>query len=127
MFYALLIIVVLPATALSQGSGAEVERLPSRNPEFDRLEAPFIVYRSMTGRIMEVNPVERTFVIEVKDGRRYGFKLDRKTKLKADKETSLSEKKELSLNDFTVGQSVKVTFIPAEKRVTEVRARREKS
>ena len=130
LFYALLIIVALPAAALAQGSGAEVERpaSPSRNAELDRADQPFIVYRSMTGKIVEVNAEERVIVVEEKEGgKRYQFRLDRKTKLKADKQTLLSERKELALSDFEIGQLVKVTFIPAEKRVTEVRARREKS
>ncbi len=129
LFHALLLIVVLPAVALAQGSGAEVERppSPSRSAADERFDAPFIVSRSMTGKIVEVNAEERTIVIEEKGGKRYQFTLDRKTKLKADKQTLLSERKELALSDFEVGQLVKVTFIPAEKRVTEVRARREKS
>ncbi len=60
LFYAMLIIVALPAAAMAQGSGAEIERPPGGNAEFDRVEAPFIVYRSMTGKVVEVNAEVRT-------------------------------------------------------------------
>ncbi len=124
----LLSFIALGVVSLAQGSGS-VERSspPSRGAHDAIPDVPFVVTRTVSGRIVEVNLDEHSIIVETKDGQFFKFGIDKKAKLKADKGTELGGKKSLLLADFLNGQLVKVTYIPAEKRVTEVRIRREKS
>lgn len=116
-------LLVLPAVATAQGSGSsEGASPPSRFPGSEANAQPFAVTRTIIAKIAEVNVEAGTLVLET-DGKFAKIRIDRGTKLKADKKTELGSKKRLSLADFAVGQTVRVTFIPSEDRIIEVRLR----
>lgn len=117
----------LPVIATAQGSDSSGgARQPSRLPDSEASERPFVVTRMITAKIAEVDVEAGTILLE-KDGKLSKIKIDRRTKLKADKKTEVGSKKNLSLADFGVGQTVRVTYIPSEDRIVEVRLRYEKS
>lgn len=121
------VLFTLPVIATAQGSGSsEGARHPSRSAGSEASESPFVVTRMVTAKIAEVNPEAGTLVLEV-NGKFSKIKIDRRTRLKADKKTEMGGKKKLSLADFGVGQTVRVTYIPSEDRIVEVRLRFEKS
>lgn len=126
---ALLSFLVFPALALAQGSGSE--RPPTVQPPTTDSRLPtnstdFEVRRSFAGKISDIRLDSHLLVVEDKDGKRVGFKVDDQTEFKADKKTELAGRKNLKLDDFEKGQTVKVIFLSSDNKVVEVRLRRVK-
>ena len=83
----LLLVVLLPAAAMAQGSGSTRGQPDSRSArgQLDSRSA-FAVTRTVKGTIAEINADDGLLVVEDKKGRRYEFRVDDETKFKADKE-----------------------------------------
>ncbi len=116
----------LPAVVMAQGSGSTAEPPTPRSSGVEDIATPFIVTRSVTAKIVEIDVEKGIFVVE-HEGKLVNVKVDKKTRFKADKKSELGGRKSLSLADFFVGNTVKITFIPADGRIVEVRLRSETS
>ena len=114
----LLLVVLLPAAALAQGSGSTRGQPDTRSA--------FAVTRAVTGTIAEINADDGLLVVEDKKDRRYEFRVDSGRKFKADKKTELRGKKDIALSDFHTGRKVKVTYRANDGKVREVRLKRTK-
>jgi hypothetical protein len=118
---------IFPVLALAQGSGHVAPPPPPNAGPAPSNDAPFEVTKSFTGTIVEIQPDTRAMVVEEKDGKRTGFKVDDHTAFKADKKTELEGRKKLKLEDFEKGQPVTVTFRASDNKVLEVRLRHVKN
>jgi len=125
----LLTIFVLPALAFPQGSGVAP---PSGDSVATVLNAealqndptsqnPFAVTRTVLGKVTMIGRENRLIVVEGKDRKSYAFRLGDKLRLKAEKGTEFAGKKDILLSDFEAGQFVKLTYIAANKTVTELK------
>jgi hypothetical protein len=117
-FATLFLAIALPATALAQGSGTIAPPVIINNPN---PEPPFLVTRSVKGKLAEIRGDLHLIIVKDKNGKRLQFKLDEKTKFRADKKTEYAGKKDLGLGDFELGQPVKVTYIASNNIATELR------
>ncbi len=123
----LVLVLALPAVFFAQGSGGRTTPSPVGGvTDATSGPNPYLVTRSLTGKIAEINSEKHLIVIEDKSGKRLEFKLEDKTRFKADKKTEYADKKNLSLGDFELGQPVKITYLASNNVVTELRLRREK-
>ena len=107
--------------AAAQGSGnAPLAELGSSDGGSD---SPFLVTRTMAGKILWIKKDDRETLVVVEDsqGRRGVFTVNPKTRFKADKNTEYAAKKRISAGDLEVGQLVKVTFVPDNGRVVQMR------
>jgi hypothetical protein len=107
--------------AVAQGSGnASLAELGSADSNSD---SPFLVTRTLAGKVLRVTKDGRETLIVVEDsqGRRGVFTVNQKSRFKADKNTELAGKKRISADDLEVGQLVKVTFVPDTGRVVQIR------
>ena len=121
------VLFALPVAAAAQGSGSVSEERPPSRSVGNEIETPFVVMRSVKAKIVEIDAANGVFVVEIADGKRVQVKVDKKTRFKADKKHELGGRKKLALADFSVGDLVKITFIPSEGRIVEVRLHSERS
>lgn len=120
----LALIVISTAVAFSQRRSPDSPPLSRRG----RYESSWYsrdpsIIQSMKGKITEVYVNEQSIVVEDSKGVGHRFTLNTKTRLKADRSSSLFGKKVLALADLQSGQRVRVSFIPAEGQVVEVKLR----
>jgi len=111
----------MAALAGAQGSGnAPLAELGSADSSAD---SPFLVTRTLAGKLLWIKKDQHETLIVVEDGqgRRGVLTINQKTRFRADKKTEYSGKKRISVDDLEVGQLVKVTFVPDNGRVVEVR------
>jgi hypothetical protein len=104
-----------------QGSGnAPLGELGSADSNPD---SPFLVTRTIPGKILWVKKDEGETLIVVEDsqGRRGVFTVNGKTRFKVDRKTEYASKKRISREDLEVGQLVRVTFVPDTGRAVQVR------
>jgi hypothetical protein len=109
------------ALALAQGSGnAPLAELGSADGDSD---SPFLVTRTLAGKILWIkkDTSETLIVVEDNQGHRGVLTVNHKTRFRADKKTEYSGKKRISVEDLEVGAMVKVTFVPKDGRVVQVR------
>jgi hypothetical protein len=116
-----LIALFVAGLAAAQGSGnAPLSELGTADSSSD---SPFLVTRTLAGKVLRVTKDGRETLIVVEDsqGRRGVFTINQKSRFKADKKTEYAGKKSLSVDDLEVGQPVKVTFVPDTGRVVQLR------
>lgn len=119
----ILLLTVLQTGLAAQGSGnaplAELGEADSRSDS----AFPFLVTRTVAGKILWIKTDHSATLIVVEDGRgrRGVFTINQKTRFKGDKKTEYAGKKHISVDDLVVGQVVKVTFIPDDGRVVQLR------
>jgi hypothetical protein len=116
----LLLILALPVGALAQGSGSTG---PATGHEVTDAapERPFMVTRSVEGKVTKIDAQNQFIVIEDNKGKRLEFKLGDKLKLKADKKTEFGGKKDIRVSDFEPGQFVRITYLASNNTATELR------
>jgi hypothetical protein len=117
-----ILLVTASAPALwAQGSGnASLAELGSDDQSSS---SPFLVTRTLLGKILWVkkDTQETLIVVEDSQGRRGVFTVNKKTRFKADRQTEYGGKKHISADDLAVGEAVKVTFVPDNGRVVQLR------
>lgn len=118
----ILFVLALPLGALAQGSGSVA---PPRSMQPDSHskypERPFVVTRTIKGKVTKIDAHKRFIIVEDKKGKKHEFKLGKKLKLKAGKRTEFAGKKDIMLDDFETGQFVKVTYLASNNTATELR------
>jgi hypothetical protein len=117
----LLMATCMAGLAVAQGSGnASLAELGTADSNSD---SPFLVTRTLAGKVLRVTKDGRETLIVVEDsqGRRGVFTVNQKSKFKADKNTELAGKKRISSDDLEAGQLVRVTFVPNTGRVVQIR------
>jgi hypothetical protein len=121
-FYTMLLVTAsMAGLAVAQGSGnAPLGELGSADTNSD---SPFLVTRTLAGKILRItkDAHETLIVVEDGQGRRGVFTINQKSRFKADKKTEYAVKKHISADDLEVGQLVKVTFVPDTGRVVQMR------
>lgn len=121
LYSMLLVAVSMAGLAVAQGSGnASLAELGTADSNSD---SPFLVTRTLAGKVLRVTKDGRETLIVVEDsqGRRGVFTVNQKSKFKADKNTEFAGKKRISADDLETGQLVKVTFVPGTGRVVQIR------
>jgi hypothetical protein len=116
----LLVTASMTAPGWAQGSGnAPLAELGSSDGNSD---SPFLVTRTVAGKILWIKKDrdETLIVVEDSQGRRGVLTVNQKTRFRADKKTEYSSK-HISAEDLEVGLMVKVTFVPKNGRVVQVR------
>jgi hypothetical protein len=97
--------------------------MPTGARDYPGNPPPYLVTRSLEGKIAEIKAEQHLVVIEDKNGKRFEVKLNDKTKFKADKKTEFAGKKNLLLSDFETGQPVRVTYLASNNMAVELRLR----
>ena len=121
LYTMLLLAAFMAGLAVAQGSGnAPLGELGRADTDSDW---PFLVTRTLAGKILWIKKDKHETLIVVEDGqgRRGVFTVNQKSRLKADKKTEYAVRKRISADDLEVGQLVKVTFVPDTGRVVQMR------
>jgi hypothetical protein len=121
LYTMLLVAASLAGPAAAQGSGnAPLAELGNADSSSDW---PFLVTRTLAGKILWIKKDvhETLIVVEDGQGRRGVFTVNQKSRFKADKKTEYAGRKRISADDIAVGQLVKVTFVPDTGRVVQLR------
>ena len=121
LYTMLLVAASTAGLAAAQGSGnVPLTELGTADTNSD---SPFLVTRTLAGKILRIKKDVHETLIVVEDGQgRLGvFTVNQKSRFKADKNTEYAGKKRISVDDLEVGQLVKVTFVPDTGRVVQMR------